>query len=244
MKAALRASLAGSCVRKKLSREVNPVLVSIVRTFELARICTIGANSDYSPRKSYIQWRVHKWNDEIVTYNQKILGYTPQGAPTSPLISNLVMRKSDAAIEGLARGNRLVYTRYSDDMTFSTPDSDFSRVKAREFINAIYKVLSSQGYRPQYRKTKIIPPGNRKIVLGLNVDADEPRLQKHFRDNIRQHLYYLNKFGPSSHAVKRGFDSILELKCHLKGMLDYANMIEPAFASKCLKEFHSIEWPC
>lgn len=211
--------------------------------FELARICTIGANSDYSPRGTYTQWRVHKCNDEIVTYNQKILGYTPQGAPTSPLISNLVMRKSDVTILDLATHYELTYTRYSDDMTFSTPDRAFSRVKAREFINESYKVLSSQGYRPQYRKTKIIPPGNRKIVLGLNVDSDEPRLQKHFRDNIRQHLYYLNKFGPSAHAIKREFDSIWGLKCHLKGLIDYARMVEHDLGSKYLTDFETIDWP-
>ncbi len=210
--------------------------------FELARLCTIAA-PDFSPRRFHHHWRVRKENETIWAYNQALLGYTPQGAPTSPLLSNIVMHKCDQQIAQLANDFGLTYTRYSDDMIFSTGEDTFRRCQARAFIYENYKILSAQGFRPQYRKTKIIPPGSRKIVLGLNVDGEEPRLQKHFKDNIRQHLYYLGKFGPSDHAIQRGFDSIWGLKCHLKGLLDYAKMIEPNFAEKYLSDFQKVEWP-
>lgn len=210
--------------------------------FELARLCTIRTVS-LSPRRLYSQWRVRKLNSEIPDYNVKLLGYVPQGAPTSPLLSNLVMRDRDYEIAEIALKYKLTYTRYSDDLALSTRSKDFDRRKAREVVNEIYKVISRAGLRPQFRKTNIVPPGSKKIVLGLNVDGPEPRLQKDYRDRIRQHLYYLQKLGPNTHAANRGFDSIWGLKSHLRGMIDYANMIEPEYARVCMDKFESIDWP-
>ena len=99
------------------------------------------------------------------------------------------------------------------------------------------------GFRPQFRKTTIVPPGSKKIVLGLNVDSEQPRLAKHTRDSIRQHLYYLEKMDPVQHAFNRQFDSVWGLKMHLRGLIDYANMVEPDFAKACLAKFNAIEWP-
>ncbi|MGB0696267.1 MAG: reverse transcriptase family protein [Rhodospirillaceae bacterium] len=210
--------------------------------FELARICTIRSVSR-SPRTLYKQWKVNKPNLQILDYNSPLLGYVPQGAPTSPLLSNLIMRDADRKLAEIAKTKGLTYTRYSDDLSFSTRKKNFTRDMAKQTIYDVYKVLSELGLRPQYRKTTIVPPGSKKIILGLNVDGSEPRLQKHYKDRIRQHLYYLEKFGPSIHATERGFDSIWGLKSHLQGMIDYANMIEPEYARSCFERFNSIEWP-
>lgn len=210
--------------------------------FEMARLCT-APTSWRSPREHYKQWRAWKRNESISEYNEKLLGYLPQGAATSPLISNLVMRECDVKLSAIAKEYKLTYTRYSDDMSFSTRSTDFCREGARNVIFEVYKVLSEAGYRPQYRKTKIISPGSKKVVLGLNVDGERPRLQKAYKDKIRQHLYYLKKLGVSEHVANRGFDSIWGFKCHLKGMIDYANMIEPDYAQRCLNEFTKIDWP-
>ena len=210
--------------------------------FELARLCTIRTGS-LSPRRSYNQWRVRSPNSEIADYRVKLLGYVPQGAPTSPLLSNLVMRDSDGEIARIASKYKLKYTRYSDDVALSMRSKDFDRRQAREVVNEVYKVLSRAGLKPQFRKTNIVPPGSKKIILGLNVNGQVPRLQKEYRDRIRQHLYYIQKLGPSSHAAKRGFDSIWGMKSHLRGMIDYANMIEPEYARVCMDKFEAVDWP-
>ncbi len=210
--------------------------------FEMARLCT-APTSWKSPRENYTQWHVWKNNKEIPEYNEKLLGYLPQGAPTSPLISNLIMRECDDKLSKVASKYKLTYTRYSDDLSFSPRPKDFCRKQAQKIIFEVYKVLSESGYRPQYRKTKIIPPNSKKIVLGLNVDGEQPRLQKEYKDKIRQHLYFLEKFGVSEHVTNRGFDSIWGFKSHLRGMIDHAKMIEPEYAQKCYEKFSKIDWP-
>ena len=210
--------------------------------FELARLCTI-ATPWRSPRKFYENWWVKKYNKSIPEYSQNLLDYLPQGAPTSPLLSNLIMHNHDAELSKIARKYGLVYTRYSDDLIFSTRSKMFNRVTAKEVVQKVYGILSRAGFRPQYRKTKIIPPGSKKIVLGLNVDGAVPRLQKEFKDRLRQHLYYLEKLGPIEHANRREFDSVWGMKCHIKGLIDYANMIEPEYSMLCLEKFEKFEWP-
>lgn len=211
--------------------------------FELARLCTV-ATSSLSPRISFPHWLVRRPNHVIGEYSQEMLGYLPQGAPTSPMLSNLVMSTADQELERIGRAFGMTYTRYSDDITFSTRSKDFGRTKASDLVGEVYRVLAKRGFLPQYRKTHVISPGSKKIVLGLSVDGDQPRLQRHFKDRLRQHLYYLHKVGPVAHAEKRGFDSVWGLKCHLKGLIDFANMIEPQYARERLAEFSAIEWPC
>ena len=211
-------------------------------SFELARLCT-APTSHISPRRYYKQWYAWELNKTIPEYDEKLLGYLPQGAATSPLISNLVMRECDKRLSEIAAKYRLTYTRYSDDLSFSTRSKDFTRTRARSVVFEVYKVLSEAGYRPQLRKTKIIPPSSKKVILGLNVDGAEPRLQKEYKDRIKQHLYYIEKVGISEHLNNRGFDSIWGLKSHLRGMIDYANMIEPDYSKKTLERFLKIDWP-
>lgn len=211
-------------------------------SFELARLCTI-ATPEHSPRNRRKNWRVTKKYKAVTEYDQLLLGYLPQGAPSSPLLSNLVMMRCDDLLTDIAKEYGLKYTRYSDDITFSTRSSDFSRNTATDVIKKVNNVLSKQGYLPNFKKAKIVPVGSKKIVLGLNVDGATPRLQKEFKDRIRQHLHYLKKFGPVEHVLARGFDSVWGFKFHLRGMIDYAKMIEPQYADRMLKEFNDIEWP-
>lgn len=211
-------------------------------SFEMARLCTVPSSWP-SKRNLYERWHVREENKIIPLYSQKLLGYLPQGAATSPLISNLVMKKCDEKLSGIAKKHRLTYTRYSDDLTFSTRSKNFCRSDAKDVVLEVYKVLSKVGYIAQYRKTKIIPPGSKKIILGLNVDGALPRLQKEYKDRIRQHLYYIEKLGIHEHAKNRAFVSICGFKHHLKGMIDYANMVEPDYAQKSLQKFLKIDWP-
>lgn len=211
-------------------------------SFELARISSVPVGS-LSPRRFIKSWKVKKRNAVIPSYTRGILGYLPQGAPTSPMLSNLVMRKIDEKILTRANNAGLTYTRYSDDLTFSTRSRDFCRDDAWKFISSVGKILHSSGFKPQHRKTIVVPPGSRKIVLGLQVGGSVPQLRREFKDKLRQHLYYLEKVGPIEHANARNFDTVWGMKSHIRGLIDYANMLDPQYANGLLKRFSELDWP-
>ena len=90
--------------------------------FELSRICTriLDIPNDNRLRKK--RWRSRKqWKHS----NTNIVGHLPQGAPTSPMLANLVCLKLDDDLKKIARNEGLTYTRYADDMTFSGTEKDF-----------------------------------------------------------------------------------------------------------------------
>lgn len=209
--------------------------------FELTRLSTY-APPPSSPRYDLEHWQVWKPNKELEAYRCDRLGYLPQGAPTSPMISNLVMRAIDEEIYEIAKQAGLRFTRYADDMTFSTDESSFTRIKALRLVNKVSRVLMGHGLYINVKKTKIVPPGARKIVLGLIVDGEVPRLTREFRSLLRQHIFYLEKFGPAAHAEKRKFDTISGMHRHIRGLIDFANMVEPMYAAKMRDRFSSIDW--
>ena len=133
-------------------------------------------------------------------------------------------------------------TRYSDDMAFSTSLSSFNRRTAVTFVTKIFDIMRRTGLRPHTSKTVIAPPGARKVVLGLLVDRDTPRLRHEFRSGLKQHFYFMEKFGAVAHALKRNFDSVWGLRNHLRGLLSYAKEIEPEFGEQWLSRFHQIDW--
>ena len=208
--------------------------------FELARLATYAPQE--SPRYLRAAWVRRKPYSQIWAYAKDRIGYLPQGAPSSPMLSNLVMHDIDEELEKVASEYGLTYTRYSDDLTFSTRRS-FDRAQAKRLISAVTRRLAQSGLRVNSKKTVVVPPSARKIVLGLLVNGDEPRLTKEFRSSLRQHLYYMGVLGPIAHANRRGFDTVSGLYNHVLGLINYANMIEPDFAKKAREQFDQINWP-
>ena len=208
--------------------------------FELARLCTFAPAS--SPRYELGNWR--NWKDyKIEAYSHHGQGYLPQGAPTSPMLSNLAMRELDEILMRIGLKYGLYYTRYSDDMTFSTRSKTFSRSSAKELIGEVRESMMTAGLRLNGGKTTIVPPGSRKVVLGLLVDGTEPALPREFRSHLRQHLHYLEKFGPVAHAQTRNFDTVSGMRRHIRGLIDFANMVDGPYARQLLDRFERITWP-
>src|SRR5229473_5848145 len=152
------------------------------------------------------------------------------------------MREFDKLISTVSERHGLTYTRYADDLTLSTQETDFSREKCRKAIGEVYAVMGKFGLSPNATKTRIVTPGSRKIVLGLLVDGPRPKLPKDFKASMRQHLYYLCSpdVGAVVHARKRGFSSVAGMKNHLFGLASFASQIEPDYGSICLHQLKNI----
>lgn len=213
-------------------------------SLELSRLCTrLGTLTNM---RKHPNWLATEKNYNVIKkYRNNRIGHFPQGAPTSPMLSNLAMIEFDKKVENIANNNGLFYSRYADDLCLSTSSAVFDRNKAKKVIGAIYNEMRKIGLEPNLTKTQVLPPGARKIVLGLLVDSERPRLSREFRSKMRMHLYFMthSDVGPALHASKRGFESVLGLKNHIEGLITYARQIDAAYASTCSQQMLNIDWP-
>ncbi|MHC4503849.1 MAG: reverse transcriptase family protein [Planctomycetota bacterium] len=112
------------------------------------------------------------WNREASDLLVKLAtldGGLPQGAPTSPRLSNLVNRRLDARLDAAARSLGGTYTRYADDLTFSFPEHD--RATVNVIVNIAEKVAEEEGYTIHRRKKRHVRGRcSRQIVTGLVVN--------------------------------------------------------------------------
>lgn len=209
--------------------------------FELARLCTrLGRDT---PWRQHPRWRSRGSSRySITTYSSRRVGHLPQGAPTSPMLSNLVMRTFDESMTALANRRGFAYSRYADDLAFSTRASA-SRNECTALIHEAYRLIGRYGLAPNLSKTKISPPGARKLLLGLLVDGDEARLTKDFRKRLGTHLHYLKTFGPVEHAKRRDFESVFGLRNYLMGLAHYARQVDPRFGGEVLQKLREVPWP-
>ena len=198
-------------------------------SFELARLCTKPWITP--PRNTLKTRRVRNyWHRGIPVYRREYTGYLPQGAPTSPMLSNLACRRLDEGLAALARDAGLVFTRYSDDLTFSAPAPVMDRARAMVFVGAVRTLLAKHGFRMHERKISIVPPGGRKLVLGLLVDRENPRLTREMRERITDHVRGIERFGITAHAAHRKFEAPTGMVAHIAGLVRFARHVDQDFA--------------
>jgi retron-type reverse transcriptase len=197
--------------------------------FELSRLCTrirVSGNPDRRFGNKTLPVGLPYHADPRI-------GHLPQGAATSPRIANLVMQSLDENLQAYATENELVYSRYADDLVFSSINA-FDRSQAIQHIQSINECLVEEGFWLNKTKTRITPPGARKVVLGLLVDGEKPRLPKTYKKYVSDHLYYLAhpEIDAMTHAKHRGFQSLQGLINHVSGKIAYGFSIEPDWAKK------------
>lgn len=194
---------------------------SALVSLELARICTRASISTYGSSGGRYS--------AIPTYDVNVSGRLPQGAPTSGALANAVATPLDRDLHAFATNAGFVFTRYSDDMVLST-SHDFDRLQAIPMIREVTRLVAAHRFRLHRKKTRVIPPGARHIVLGLLVDGDEVRLTPEFRRRVEVHIRGVRQFGLVHHADHRGFRSLLSFISHVDGCLAFALSVEPDWA--------------
>lgn len=210
--------------------------------FELTRLCTrLGKATVWRMHSKWLRHSKKKY--KISDYVSSRIGHLPQGAPSSPMLSNLVMREFDQKMTKLAAAHNFAYSRYADDLALSTRAESINRGDCQQLIHAAYKLIGEFSLAPNLSKTKISPPGSRKLLLGLLIDGARPNLTKEFRKNISLHLHFLKKFGALEHADRRGFDSVVGLRNHLYGLAYYARQINVNYGKEILSELNMFQWP-
>lgn len=152
-------------------------------------------------------------------------GCLPQGAPTSPAVSNLVMRPFDLYMKSWCDKRGITYTRYCDDMTFS---GDFP---PGIVIKKVSGFLDSMGFSLKQEKTRILYGNGRQAVTGIVVN-EKLQVPKEYRKKVRQEVYYCLKYGIKSHMERSGVplcqeDLELSYIRSLFGKIHFILMVNP-----------------
>jgi RNA-directed DNA polymerase len=134
-----------------------------------------------------------------------------------------------------------IVTRFADDIVFSS--CRFNWIKANQLKKGVPAILGAFGFQINWGKTRIVPPGERRVVTGLLVDQESPKLRREFRDALRMHLFFAQKRGLYEHSSHRGFTSIFEFRDYLKGLISYAQAVTPLFGKMCEEKFDKLPWP-
>lgn len=138
----------------------------------------------------------------------------PQGAPTSPAVTNIIMYDFDETVGDFCAERNVAYTRYCDDMTFS---GDFDE---KEIICLVKTELTKLGLHLKHRKTAVIPATKRQCVTGIVVN-EKMNIAKNYRKKIRQEVYYIEKFGLDGHLNKIGVSDKERYLLSLKGKIAF-----------------------
>jgi RNA-directed DNA polymerase len=157
-------------------------------------------------------------------------GVLPQGAPTSPCLSNLRMKDFDKKISRYCAENGWRYTRYADDLTFSGSRS------IRDLITHVSRGVFENGFQLNPEKTRVARTNACQEVTGIVVNH-HMQVPKKTRKAIRQQMYYINKYGLESHMehIEENRSNYLR---HLLGRINFALFVNPK--DKELQEYAAV----
>ncbi len=152
-------------------------------------------------------------------------GHLPQGAPTSPIITNLICQILDMRILKLAKKYKIDYTRYADDLTFSTNDRSFLERK-----NLFYKDLETEinraGFTINQKKTRLCLRNNRQTVTGLvvnnkiNVSSEYYRQTRAMAHQLYKNGYYTINGDNGTMAQLEGRFAFIDQLDHYNNIID------------------------
>jgi hypothetical protein len=116
----------------------------------------------------------------------------PQGAPTSPMLTNILCRRLDRRLQGLADQLGFTYTRYADDLTFSASPEGAEHVG--RLLRRVHHVLRDEGFTPHPDKQRVMRASSRQEVTGIVVN-EKPSVSRTERRRLRAALHTAQRKG-------------------------------------------------
>lgn len=146
--------------------------------------------------------------------------HLPQGAPTSPAITNYLCRRLDARMEGMAKAKGFKYSRYADDMTFSA--SGESRENLMHLLGHLRRILRDENLQIHPDKLRIMRKGARKEVTGVVVN-EKLSISRAKLKRFRALLFQIEKDGPAG----KTWDGAPNLLHAIWGYANFIQMVNP-----------------
>lgn len=163
------------------------------------------------------------------------LPHLPQGAPTSPMVANLSVRRLDSRLAGLAEKFDGGYTRYADDLAFSG-GRDMAR-RADAFVRAATAIIVDGGHSVNRLKTRVRPAGVRQTVTSVVVN-ERTNVPRADFDRLKAILHNCRVHGPES----QNWNGHPDFRGHLLGRISWVEALNPARGAKLRQDFHRIQW--
>jgi hypothetical protein len=171
--------------------------------------------------------------DENKVWQKVKRNVLPQGAPTSPTLSNIICQQLDFYMSAVAKRFGLRYSRYADDMTFSSLHNVYQ--KDGDFFKEIHRIVSEQGFFIKENKTRLQKQGFRQEVTGLIVN-EKVNVQKRYIKELRMWLYYwetygyvkANKYFSKKYISDKGYTKkgMPSMNNVISGKLEYLKMVK------------------
>jgi RNA-directed DNA polymerase len=157
----------------------------------------------------------------------------PQGAPTSPALTNTLGLRLDRRLSGLARKLGWRYTRYADDLTFSLPAGHKGPPRVGTLLGSIRRIVEGEGFQVHPDKTAVARNGGRQRITGLVVNGDgPPRVPRDFKRRLRAAIHNRTRGKPTPEG---------ESLSTLIGWAAYIHMTDPAAGEKYLAELTRLD---
>ena len=157
----------------------------------------------------------------------------PQGAPTSPALTNALCLRLDRRLAGLASKYGWRYTRYADDLTFSLPQEHPGPPRLGAMMGCVKRIVAGEGFEIKDEKTRVHRSGGRQSVTGLVVNGDmPPRTPRKLRRQLRSAIHKLKTGKP----LQEG-----ESLARLTGYAAFVFMSNPKLGGKMLADLRTVE---
>lgn len=156
----------------------------------------------------------------------------PQGAPTSPYLASLALKNLDQRIMSLCSRNRLIYSRYFDDITISGGG------RAHSVINTIEEIIKNNGYEMHKgpNKLRLSGPSEEKLVTGILIK--DGKLSTPISDDVLKYIFSLQSKGMAGLAD----ENPLKERLSLSGKINYIKQVDHTLGLKLNEEFNKIIW--
>ncbi|MFD1333396.1 reverse transcriptase family protein, partial [Methylopila musalis] len=158
----------------------------------------------------------------------------PQGAPTSPALTNLICARLDNRLAGLAASMGFAYTRYADDMTFSASGPAAAKVGA--LLKVVGEIVAAEGFTVHPDKTRIMRRGGRQEVTGLTVN-ERVAVPRDTLRRFRALLHQIEAIGP---AGKR-WGQARDVMDAAAGFACFVRMVTPEIGEPLVQRVKALE---
>ncbi|MEO0600137.1 MAG: reverse transcriptase family protein [Myxococcota bacterium] len=158
--------------------------------------------------------------------------HLPQGSPCSPALTNLICRRLDRRLHGLAESLGFAYTRYADDLSFSHPSGD---ANVGRLLKAVRDIVADEDFVVHPDKTRVMRRGRRQEVTGLIVN-DRLGVPRDVLRQWRATLFQVRRDGPEGKRFGLG-DDVLSA---LVGFAAFVRMVDEPRGDRMLTEAREV----